>query len=124
MDAMEREEIRLIAIDDSQIVGWCDIETNDREGFSHSGKLGMGVLKEYRGQGLGTKLLEDTLSVAKGRGLERVELDVYASNSTAISLYEKFKFQVEGRKRMARKLDRTYDDIIVMALLFDVPFRP
>jgi len=117
MAGMEQGEIRLIAVDGSQIVGWCDIETNDREGFSHAGKLGMGILKEYRGQGIGSKLLKETLSAAKAGHLERVELDVYASNTTAIKLYEKFNFQIEGRKRKARKLDETYDDIIVMALL-------
>lgn len=116
---MEKEEIRLVAIDSSQIVEWCDIETNDREGFKHFGRLGMGVLKEYRGQGIGTKLLEEILSVARDRSLERVELDVYASNVTAIRLYDKFKFQVVGRKHKARKLDASYEDIIVMALLFD-----
>jgi RimJ/RimL family protein N-acetyltransferase len=57
--------------------------------------------------------------VARDRSLERVELDVYASNVTAIRLYEKFKFQVVGRKRKARKLDASYEDTIVMALLFD-----
>lgn len=117
--AIEAGEIRLIALDGTRIVGWCDIELSEREGFTHSGKLGMGVLKEYRGQGLGTRLLEETLSVAKERSLERVELDVYDSNLPAISLYDRFKFQVEGRKRQARKIDGSYDDIIVMAILFD-----
>jgi RimJ/RimL family protein N-acetyltransferase len=48
-----------------------------------------------------------------------VELSVFASNLTAIRLYEKFKFEVEGRKKKARKLDGSYDDIIVMALIFE-----
>jgi len=119
MNGMEAGEIRLVALDNSKIIGWCDIETSQREGFTHSGRLGMGILKEYRGQGLGSRLLAETLSVAKERRLERVELDVYATNAPALSLYKKFNFQVEGQKRKARKLDGTYDDIIVMAILFD-----
>ena len=116
---MEQDEIRLIAIIGSQIAGWCDIESREWEGFTHSGRLGMGVLKESRGQGIGSALLHQALVEARNRGLERVELDVYASNRTAIDLYEKFNFQIEGQKRRARKLDGRYDDIIVMALLFD-----
>ena len=119
ISGIEEGEIRLIALNGSKVIGWCDIETNQREGFVHAGRLGMGLLKEYRRQGLGSRLLEETLSVAKKRGLERVELDVYASNAPAIKLYEKFNFQIEGRKRKARKLDGTYDDIIVMAILFE-----
>ena len=116
---MEQDEIRLIAIIGSEIAGWCDIESREWEGFTHSGRLGMGVLKESRGQGIGSALLHQALVEARNRGLERVELDVYASNRTAIHLYEKFNFQIEGQKRRARKLDGRYDDIIVMALLFD-----
>ena len=119
MAGMEEGEIRLIALDGSKVIGWCDIEIGQREGFVHAGRLGMGLLKEYRRQGLGSRLLEETLSVAKKRGLERVELDVYTSNAPAIKLYDKFNFQIEGRKRKARKLDGTYDDIIVMAILFE-----
>jgi len=115
---IEQGEVRLIALDGTKVVGWSDIGVSDREGFTHAGRLGMGVLKEYRGQGIGSRLLEETLSVARDHGLERVELDVYASNNPAIRLYEKFEFQVEGRKRRARKLDGDYDDIIVMAKLF------
>ena len=119
MSGMEAGEIRLVALDNSKIIGWCDIEISQREGFSHTGRLGMGILREYRGQRLGSRLLEETLSVAKVRGLERVELDVYASNTIAISLYKKFDFHIEGQKCKARKLDGTYDDIIVMAILFE-----
>ena len=119
LNGIKKGTIRLIALDSSEVVGWCDIETSEHEGFTHSGRLGMGLLKEYRGQGIGSRLLEETLSEARDLRFERVELDVYASNVIAIGLYEKFNFQMEGRKRKARKLNRSYDDIIVMALLFD-----
>jgi ribosomal protein S18 acetylase RimI-like enzyme len=116
-EAMKQGEIRLVATNNSQIVGWCDIETNTREGFRHVGKLGMGILEDYRGQGLGRALLEAALVAARDRKRECVELEVYASNLVAIRLYEKHGFQLEGRKQKARKLDGAYDDILVMALL-------
>jgi ribosomal protein S18 acetylase RimI-like enzyme len=118
-EGIKQGEIRLVALSSSQIVGWCDIETHTREGFRHVGKLGMGILKDYRGQGLGRALLEATLAAAREQKLERVELEVYASNLVAIRLYETYGFQLEGRKQKARKLDGSYDDIIVVALLFD-----
>ncbi len=118
-EGIKEDEIRLVALSDSQIVGWCDIETYTREGFRHVGKLGMGILKDFRGQGLGCALLEKTLTAVREQKLERVELEVYASNLVAIRLYETYGFQFEGRKQRARKLDGEYDDIVVMALLFD-----
>jgi Acetyltransferases, including N-acetylases of ribosomal proteins len=119
LEDMERDVIRLVASDGSKIVGWCQIKSGKWEGYTHMGWLQMGVRREYRGQGIGTALLSQALEQARKGGLERVELGVYASNLAAIRLYEKYEFQIEGRKKRARKLDGRYDDIIEMALLFD-----
>lgn len=78
--------------------------------------MGMGVLPAYRGAGLGRRLLADTLDAARAIGIERVELEVFASNTAAIALYRRMGFAVEGTKRRARKLDGEYDDDVIMAL--------
>jgi RimJ/RimL family protein N-acetyltransferase len=118
-NSMQQGAIRLIAVDGAAVVGWFDIERTDREGFAHAGRLGMGVIKAYRGRGIGTALLVKGLAEARTHQLERVELDVYASNRIAIQLYEKFGFEIEGRKRNARKLDGVYEDIVLMAWFLD-----
>lgn len=107
---------RLAIADDDQIVGWCDIIRNTLEGFRHAGRMGMGVLPDYRGAGLGRRLLTNTLDAARAIGIERVELEVFASNASAIALYRRMGFTVEGTKRRARKLDGDYDDDVIMAL--------
>jgi ribosomal protein S18 acetylase RimI-like enzyme len=107
---------QFVALDGDEVVGWCDISPGKSEGFTHCGTLGMGLIKGYRRQGIGTRLMERTIEAAKARGMERVELEVYASNMPAVSLYEKRGFEHEGVKRRARKLDGDYDDILVMAL--------
>ena len=118
-EGLAQDAIRLVAADQARVVGWCDIDSHAWEGFGHSGRLGMGVLSAYRGQGIGSALLEQALAVARNQQLERVELEVYASNVAAIRLYEKFHFQTEGRKKKARKIDGEYDDLVLMALLFN-----
>ena len=108
-----------VAVEGKRVVGWCDIIPMKGIDFSHCGGMGMGVHKDYRGQGLGTRLLETTLDAAKEFGIERVELEVYTSNTRAIRLYEKFGFMLEGVKKKARKLDGEYYDIKVMALFIN-----
>jgi ribosomal protein S18 acetylase RimI-like enzyme len=44
---------------------------------------GMGLLKDFRGRGHGQTLLEKALAAAREQKLERVELEVYASNLAA-----------------------------------------
>ena len=51
------------------------------------------------------------------RRIEKIELQVYASNRPARALYRKFGFAQEGRRIRARKLDGKYDDVILMGKL-------
>ena len=52
----------------------------------------------YRGQGLGTYILENAFAVAKNKGCKRVILDVTFNNVGASRLYERFGFKVYGKK--------------------------
>ena len=114
---IERNAPQFVAIDAGSVVGWCDISPHRRPGMSHSGELGMGVVADYRRRGIGYRLLEATVAKALAKGLTRIELEVFSSNRAAIALYERFGFEREGVKRMARCVDGIWDDIVVMALL-------
>ena len=127
-DFLERQRrlgmVQLVAAAGARIVGWCDVIPKPIEGFRHSSDLGMGLLAEYRGRGLGRALLEGTLERARAAGLLRVELEVYASNAVAIALYERCGFRHEGRRRRARLLGGVFEDVVEMALLFDEAHSP
>ncbi|MGH7123334.1 MAG: GNAT family N-acetyltransferase [Stellaceae bacterium] len=101
------------------VVGWCDIAPNERAGYQHVGRLGMGLLPDWRGRGIGARLLTAALAEADRIGLERIELWVFLGNGRAQRLYRRFGFIVEGVMRKARKLDGHYDDQILMARLPD-----
>lgn len=103
------------AVDNGQVVGWCDIFPFSNPRQVHRGGLGMGLLAAYRGQGIGSLLLNKTLEKAKEFGLEKVELNVYTSNTNAIALYKKMGFTEEGLIKHYRKLDGQYFDCLSMA---------
>jgi ribosomal protein S18 acetylase RimI-like enzyme len=108
-----------VALAGDRVVGWCDVRPRERPVTRHSGVLGMGVLPEWRGQGLGRRLIERTLEAARAYPLARVELAVRADNTRAAALYRKVGFEVEGRRRRAMFVGGVYYDDITMALLFD-----
>ncbi|WHO75132.1 GNAT family N-acetyltransferase [Rhizobium sp. BT03] len=110
---------QFVAISQDEVVGWCDISRHSFPSHAHRGKLGMGILPAYRGQGLGRKLIETTLRAAREAGFVRVELDVYDDNLRAIARYEKLGFVREGMIRRAARIDGRFIDAIGMALLFD-----
>jgi putative acetyltransferase len=103
------------ALDGERVVGWCDIFPEENPRQSHRGGLGMGIIPEFRGRGIGSKLLSATLDHAKKFGLEKVELNVYTSNTLAVALYKKFGFKEEGLIKNYRKLDGCYFDSLAMA---------
>ena len=111
--------IQIVVVADARIVGWCDVTPLPFEGMRHVGRLGMGLLPSFRGQGLGRRLVRAALSHVFGKSLQRVELEVFASNQIAVRLYEREGFVMEGRKRRARQLDGVEDDILIMGCLRD-----
>lgn len=108
-----------VAVVGSQVIGWCDITPLDRAAFSHRGQLGLGVHPDFRRRGIGTRLLHAAVSHARKIGVERVELEVFASNRVAKQIYERYGFSVEGILRRACKFDGHYDDVFVMTLFLN-----
>ncbi len=115
-ESREHGAVQYVALDGEGLVaGWCDIVPLNIEGCRHVGRLGIGVRARDRGRGIGRRLMEAAVKEAPRRGMERIELEAFASNTRAIALYRSFGFGTEGVKRRARKLDGVYDDLIIMA---------
>lgn len=106
-----------VALIDDEVVGWCDICRDSSVGSQHVGSLGMGIVASHRGRGLGRLLIEAALNEAS-KSFRRVELDVYASNRSAIVLYEKVGFAHEGRRIGAIHIGGLDQDILLMGRLF------
>lgn len=83
--------------------------------YRHRAVMGISVLKEAWGCGLGSFLMQLAVDQAKANGFEQLELGVYSDNARAIHLYEKFGFERCGATPHAFKLkDGTYRDEIMM----------
>jgi len=79
----------------------------------------MGVAAEHRGRGLGERLMRACIESARRQGLEKLELEVFASNAAARGLYRKMGFVEEGCLRRKRKFEGAYDDLVCMALFLN-----
>jgi ribosomal protein S18 acetylase RimI-like enzyme len=117
MSSIEKGNPIVFAMDGEQLVGWCDITRPDTQISAHCGHLGMGVLSDYRGKGIGTQLIRAALKAASEANIPRVELTVYANNTAAIGLYRKVGFVEEGRMRGYAVLKKEFVDAIAMARL-------
>lgn len=108
---------QFVAVQDGIVIGWCDILPIRGEACTHIGVLGMGLVSHARHLGIGTRLLDATISKAWAKGLSRIALTVRADNANAKALYERFGFVSEGLLRRAFRIDGEFFDCYAMALL-------
>ena len=108
----------VVAMDNKKVIGWCDIVGSNRHACKHLGTLGIGIIKAYRGQGIGYQLINKALVLAKDKGLTRIELTVREDNKRAMELYQKLGFACEGKHINSLLIDGQYHNVISMALLF------
>jgi putative acetyltransferase len=120
-ESVANDSVQFVALDGARVIGWADIFPHWATAISHCGSLGMGVLPDYRGQGIGRRLLEACISKAWLKGMTRIELEARADNSAAIALYRKVGFEHEARKRRAMRFDGVYFEAEQMALLKPEP---
>ncbi len=110
--------VYLVAEYEKQIVGHAFLESHNIQSLRHVADLNIAVHLGWQKQGIGTKLLERIIEWATSSGIEKIQLNVRASNFIAIALYKKFGFEEEGRlKKRVKVKDRYIDDIIMGLML-------
>ena len=98
-DFGKRDDYALLAIADGKPVGavWSRIMKDYGHVDDETPSLAIAILKEYRGKGIGTALLNRLLLELKSKGYRRVSLSVQKLNY-AVKLYFGAGFQVEEDK--------------------------
>ena len=86
------DEIMLIARENAKIVGVSSLNRLPRR-MSHRGDFGVSVVKSHWNRGIGSRLLENILALAKENDFEIIDLQVRSDNAAAIHLYEKYGFR-------------------------------
>jgi ribosomal protein S18 acetylase RimI-like enzyme len=118
LDNIKRGQLQFVAVSpDGEVVGWCDVTPLSRPTQAHRGVFGVGLLPQFRGRGIGTRLTKKALGAAQAFGLHRVELTVREHNTGAIGLYKKEGFEIEGVQRDAVLVGGVYENVVCMAVV-------
>jgi RimJ/RimL family protein N-acetyltransferase len=86
---------------------------------AHTGELGVSVHPEYQGRGIGRQLIAALMQWAQNNTtIEKVFLNVFATNQKAIGLYKKLGFMEEGRfVRAIKQPDGEYIDVLQLYIM-------
>ena len=85
-------------------------------GVEEAELLTIGVATSQQRQGLGRRLLNGMLAIARDKNRQRVFLEVRASNVAAIELYRTVGFSEVGLRRGYYQNKQGSEDAVVMAL--------
>jgi RimJ/RimL family protein N-acetyltransferase len=101
---------------DGEPVGRCTLFHEDK--LARNAEVGIALLPEARGRGIGTEALARLVEFAfVRRNLHRLHLCVIASNAAGIASYRKVGFVEEGRHREHCWVRGSYEDEVRMGLL-------
>ena len=114
--AKNSSDLMLVAECDGQIVANASLSRNRIARYNHRAELSITVLRDFWGQGIGSKLMEMLISFAKDTQASVVSLEVRADNERAIALYQKFGFEVVGLYKKFFKIGNKYHNALIMNL--------
>ncbi|MBO3832463.1 MAG: GNAT family N-acetyltransferase [Candidatus Brockarchaeota archaeon] len=110
--------IGVVAEVDGKVVGNSEV-TRGTGSQGHVGFLGVGVAREYRDLGIGTRMLKTLIEESRRIGLRLLVLDVYAMNARARHVYKKLGFREAGTVPNMACTKNGYVSVIRMFLELD-----
>lgn len=90
-----KDDFALVAEVEKKVIGavWVRIISDYGHIDDETPSLAISLYKEYRGQGIGTNMMQEMLSLLKAHGYKKVSLSVQTANYAA-EMYRKIGFEI------------------------------
>jgi RimJ/RimL family protein N-acetyltransferase len=119
IERIQKQESAVIlgAENDGRLIGYMMAIGGSARRTRHSAYLVIGILKDFRGQGVGTSLFQTVEKWADKHRISRLELTAVTQNTAGIALYQKSGFEIEGTKRNSLIINGEFHDEYYMSKL-------
>jgi L-amino acid N-acyltransferase YncA len=108
----------IVAESGAIIVGWGSLNVfNTRPAYRHVADFSVYVERAWRGKGVGHRLLERLIELAREIGYHRMVLSTFPTNAGGVRLYERLGFSRVGVYREQGMLDGRWIDTLIMERL-------
>jgi phosphinothricin acetyltransferase len=112
----------LVAESDGAVVGWASLNVfNPRRAYEHVADLSLYVEREWRGRGVGRRLLDALVARARELDYHKLVLAAFPWNEAGMRAYQRAGFRAVGIYREQGRLDGRWVDTIVMEKILDGP---
>lgn len=92
------DKVMILCEVDGVLAGNCQLERKNKTRTRHRAMLGIALLKEFWGLGIGTEMFRELIRMGEEMGLHQLELEVIEGNDRALRLYHKMGFRITGEK--------------------------
>lgn len=107
---------------DGQVVGWGSLNAfNPRPAYDHVADFSVYVEREWRGRGVGHRLLEALIARGRELGYHKLVLSAFPGNEAGMRAYRRAGFRDVGVYREQGRLDGRWVDTIVMERRLEGP---
>jgi len=108
----------IVAESGGVLVGWGSLNVfNARPAYRHVADFSVYVERAWRGKGVGHRLLERLIEIAREIGYHKMALSTFPTNTGGVKLYERLGFSRVGVYREQGMLDGTWVDTLIMEKL-------
>lgn len=98
------------------VVGWVNLNHPEVAKLAHTAELTVGVIPEYRGHDIGSRLLHRASEWAIDNGYEKLYNSIPATNETALDWLADHGWETEAVRERHYKIDGEYVDEVMMAV--------
>jgi phosphinothricin acetyltransferase len=115
LQSREQRHPVIVAVVEGDVVGWGSLNRfNPRPAYDHVADFSVYVERQWRGRGIGRRLLGRLIELARDLGYHKMVLAAFPSNAAGIALYKRMGFCEVGIYREQGLLDGKWVDVIVM----------
>jgi L-amino acid N-acyltransferase YncA len=104
-----------------QVVGWGSLNAfNPRPVYDAVADLSVYVERHWRGRGVGRRLLEGLIALARTLGYHKLVLAAFPFNKAGVALYDRLGFTPVGIYHEQGQLDGRWVDVLIMEKLLSL----
>jgi L-amino acid N-acyltransferase YncA len=112
-----RRPIRVIE-NGGEVIGWLSLSDfyDGRPAYHATAEIGVYVKEDYRGEGIGRRLVEEAIRRGPELGLNTLTAGIFAHNEASVGLFEGTGFQRWAHFPNVAELDGVERDLVVLGL--------
>ena len=105
----------LVAEQNEEVIGWASLNPySNRCAYNGVADLSVYIRRDYRGKGIGTRLLQDIEALAIQQQFNKIILFTFSFNTSGQGLYKKCGYRKVGVLERQGYMDGKFIDVMIM----------